>query len=83
MTDAESRTLTAYLTNVLEPMLKLSETGYTEEDTTVNSPTTHSLDRDIALRMRSYHLGSCDSLRSAIADFKELFAEELTTTKED
>jgi hypothetical protein len=81
MTDQEKRSLTAYLTNVLEPMLKLSEAGYTEEDSTVNSPTTHSLDRDIALRMRSYHLGGCDSTRSAIAEFKEIL-EELTGREE-
>ena len=83
MTDADLRTLTAYLTNVLEPMLKSSVAEFDKENVIAENTALHSVDRDIASKMRHYHRGCRDTLLSAISEFKELFEADLQTDKEE
>jgi hypothetical protein len=83
MTEQEQRSLKCYLTNVLEPMLKSSVSEFDKENVIAENTALHSLDRDIASKMRNYHRGRRDALASAITNFKELFESELQTVEEE
>lgn len=73
MTDAEKRSLKCYLTNVLEPAHKFYTVAAAEQ---VEA-------KALAKGMCMYYSGKAGAFATAIADFKELFAEELAEVEHE
>lgn len=80
MTDAEKRSLKCFLTNVLEPAHKFHTEAAARQKEAIE--TVPRLSLSIAKEMHMYHMGKAEAFATAIADFKELFEEELSTVED-
>lgn len=75
MTDADKRSIKSYLTVCLEPTMEYHHKAFEEQDNVKKIAS--GFEADTAAKMRIYHKAKSEAFESAIADFKELFAEEL------
>jgi len=77
MNESDKRSLKCYLTNVLEPDLKHATDGVAEWKAERELASDDELTYIAATNMLKYHQAKAQAYSYAIAEFKELFAEEL------